>query len=170
MKSVIQGHLDYRQGAILQSATFLQTVIKALQQLLSNQLKTATQYITDNYDSIPFYRKSVIFKGQATQVTDFQGKICMAFFSILYKKIYERYKDTDVSTWYNFSSLNEQTDLLGGSLLIAARKAMISNIGLPPLVIAEHHKLNKIGLPLHYPIRQPIKHSNPPENIVYISK
>lgn len=128
--------LTEAQISVMQSDIFLETFIKQLRQLFSNQLNYTVNQLIEQTDNIKFHRKSVIFRAQFENMVHFQESVSMAFLLFLKSEFYIHYKNVDKSTWcITFDQLSD-IDLAKGGLLIAARKTMVANNSLPPKVIA----------------------------------
>lgn len=139
-------------------------VTKELRRLVSTQLQIILTYVITQNNNIPFHRKSVVFN------RDYQTKILKIFFQLLDCDIHDFYQKENSLAWNHLPEGISETDLLGGAALLAARKAMISNINQPPVVITKHKKSNNIGLPLYFPLYQAKKNCNRLKHIVYIGK
>lgn len=137
--------------------------------MLLNQLETATNYIIEqNTNDIRFYRKSIIFSGlwRRSKTSD----IASIFWYLLERRTVKVYNGIDKSAWHDFTQqLGEDQQFLG-AMLVAARKAMVSNMRLLPTIITEQKSLDRLGLPLHYSMHDLPKNDDLLEYIVYIGK
>lgn len=150
---------------LVQSVSSLETVIKELQSLLSTQFEVVASYVINQINSIPFNRKSVMFRG----CFDTYDLLMTAFLYILEDKIHQSYKDMDKSTWYNLSSFRSEDWKIDGASLVAARKAMVSNVGLPSIIVTKHESLNNIRRPYYFYMDKSVENTAClPEVIVYI--
>jgi hypothetical protein len=64
-------------------------------------------------------------------------------------EIYQMYKELGNLDWHSSAPYYNG---IGGAFLIAARRAMASNISQPPLIVAQHTELNRLGLHSYYTI------------------
>jgi hypothetical protein len=156
-------YLDEYQKASLTSPIFFDNILKPLLKLLlSNHLEKVLDFVDEINKKIPFIRKSIIFDNQATSWdTDNSG-----IYGLLFEdEINQLYQEMGNLDWH---SLNQGYYGTTGAFLTAARRAMVSNISQSPLIVAQHTKQNKLGLPSYYPISQITISSNTPKFIVYI--
>jgi hypothetical protein len=131
-------HLDEYQKAFLTSKSFFENILKPLlKQLLSNHLKKASNFVVEQNKNITFFRKWTIFDNKPI------GRITQIYCLLLTDGIYHMLEKLGNLDWHS----SEFTNSTGGASLTATRRAMASNITQPSLIVAQHSKQNKIGLP-----------------------
>jgi hypothetical protein len=153
-------YLKEHETAFLTSTAFFENILGPLfKSLLSNHVKKASDLVDEFNKSIPFIRKSIIFNNEATDSMEY---VFDSYRLLLEDEIYRMYDVMGNLDWHILKGSH-----IGGAFLIAARRAMASNISQSPIIVAEHAKLNKLGFPSYYPINRPTISSDIPKFIVY---
>lgn len=152
---------------LLESDSFMKRVDEETKLSLSIQLNIAEKSILRQNDHVPFIRKSVLLSTDFDNMDNLQEKLC-AIFSYHLGRIISapRYELHWHYLGNDFSAISPR--IMEGGLWIVARKAMLSNIGLPPVLIAKVQKLNTLGLPLHHPVKNTDWKNVKPRYIVHI--
>jgi hypothetical protein len=160
--SLLRKYIHRYKKEFLASTTFFENILKPLfTSLLSSHLKKASDFAVEQKNRIPFIRKSTIFRSRRINY----GGIDNIYGLLLEDEIYQRCEKLGNLDWH---SLGRDDDMTVGAFLTAARRAMASNIGQPPIVISQHIKRNKFDFPFYYPMTQKTISNYTPEIIVYI--
>lgn len=142
--------------------------------MLSDQLSKAIDFIEAQNKKVQFIKKSIIVNGHVARKNWLQYLLSRTFFFLLQQAFEKRYDEQELTNWHFLSKEAEDDAIVFGVLSSISRKAMISNIGLPPVVIEEYDVLNGLGLPFHYEILDGVRRNvlSPPPlmSIVYLGK
>lgn len=157
-------HLTESQINLIHSNEFCDTVIKEILKLLSTLLSEIAEYIEDENNKVPYFRKSIIVcrKGRRSSED-------IIFFLLLQELIQKRPMHNNAFKWCFLSEDPYNTDFNSGVAASVTRKAMVQNLELPPIIMEKHEELNAIGRPYFYPMGKGKKADIfCPESIIYI--
>lgn len=119
-------------------------------------------YIDIQNTKFPYFRKSVIVNECIVAHDKLQNvKIFRYLFDKLIKTKYKKAEQPPVIC------KNLYTNSLPGAISQMVRRAMVGNITLPPIVVAETKAKSSIGTPLYHPFRF-MEHYNTPKAIAYL--
>lgn len=165
----IDNHLNEHQLSLLSSKDFIETIGICLETLLSTHIRKAALSIMKENSKIRLVRKFTLLTVNYGQMNLFEQEIAKYFNYLLEKTIQNEHyavinlKEADIDNDVHYTDR-----ILEGSLLTVARRAMLSNNILPPVIIEKHAKMNKIGQPLHYPIGHTTSNNDTPSLVLYI--
>lgn len=134
-------------------------------------LSTAFEYLEEQYNSVPFFRKTVIFNERSSIIKDpYQLLLYRTFFTIIQFNNYGIGWDLLQLNAFNdkFIVGKNEYELVDGMLLKQTFSVALLNSLLPPIVIAKGDTVNRLGLPEYLPVNQISISPNPPKCIVYL--
>lgn len=157
-----RNHLSISRLAYIQSIDFLKITLDNLHKMFSNQISEIIDYIKTVSGNVPYFRKFEI-----VNIEDNTNDIYMEVFKIFLFYLQERItRHFSTSNW----DFVEISDISNQSFYQIARKVMVSNMIINPVVLKEHAKLNMLSLPLHVPVEKPQISKHAPESILYLGK
>lgn len=114
-------------------------------------------------DDIPFFRKFEVVHTRRHITENISRNFFEIFFYFLQKRITLLNKGKHISIrgfvepTYEYPSFRQM-----------ARKGLIANMALDPVVLTEHEDFNKHSLPIYTPLRKPQLSNHIPDTIVHI--
>lgn len=164
---LLKKHLTESQIKYLRTKDFFDKLIHEVSELLT--IRSAVDFVVRSSSQKLVQAPRVINGCYDLQGPWFESAVFIAFLHLLKKGVQDRLTFIPNYHFITDNSLNDQF-VKRGSFAKMARKMMISNMALPPVVIEEHSTLNKLGLPSYYPVEHEHENNVTLEAIVHIGK
>lgn len=168
----LSSYLTDCQFKFFKSKEFIERTEVFLLSLISTYVQKAADSIMKLNKGILFVRKSTIFSinfGQM-RLAKLEEPLVKLFIRLLEPAIKNEHNPiTNLDLYTN--TLNNSMyvrGILDGCLLMASRKAMLSNNTLSPVIIERNVELNEIGQPIYYELDQTAPAKDSPSSAVYI--
>lgn len=162
--SFTEDYLDESLLVYMTSIEFLETIYREIQNMWSNQISETIDYMKTVRDDVPLFR---IFEVISIVHLSFDLLQCILniFFNCFELQITFLYKEIPTSNW-DFVVFS---DYENSCVVQIARKSVISNMSLNPIVVQEQKKINTLSLPVHISVTKPHTSSNClPDVVVYL--